>query len=396
MPRRSLASALAGGSAEAGVQLARAAARRAPRWSRPGAGTSTHGRVGAVEVDPPDLDAGRARGWSGVTPTTSLHPACRWSVDDRPAQLVLVAVVGVLDRALEVAAVEVVVGGAEVVERHAVLALGARRRGAGERAARSSGRRATSVAHLGAAVALLAAATSSRPARVSVASRRSSPTGPSPLSTVSRALRLRGRGVGERASRPGRQERRRAVVVAASRGRRRSSSTSSTPSTTRLRRRRGRPGCCGRRRRAAAGRGPVVLDMGHPRTSSELGKPNLLRDRPVRVRRDRPRGPSTIGTRGNTSARRTRTGRGGGHAGGPQARRPPRHRRGLRRHRGAGRLQGAGRAARPRRLAGDGPQRHGGARGGGVHHPAAHQRRPGADRQGLPAVRRPADHASSR
>ena len=80
----------------------------------------------------------------------------------------------------------------------------------------------------------------------------------------------------------------------------------------------------------------------------------------------------------------------------PQARRAPRHRRGLRRHPGAGRLQGPRRAARPRRLAGDGPQRHGGARGGGLHHPAAHQRRPGPHRQGLPALRRPAHHASSR
>ena len=39
---------------------------------------------------------------------------------------------------------------------------------------------------------------------------------------------------------------------------------------------------------------------------------------------------------------------------------------------------------------GDDPQRHGRAGGGGLHRPAAHQRRPGADRQGLPAVRRPA------
>ena len=50
----------------------------------------------------------------------------------------------------------------------------------------------------------------------------------------------------------------------------------------------------------------------------------------------------------------------------------------------------AGRAARARRLAGDRPQRHGGAGGRGLHPPAPHQRRPGADRQGLPAVRRQA------
>ncbi len=62
---------------------------------------------------------------------------------------------------------------------------------------------------------------------------------------------------------------------------------------------------------------------------------------------------------------------------------------------GAGRLQGARRAARPRRLAGDDPQRHGRARGGGAHRPAAHQRRPGADRQGLPALRRPAHHGQA-
>ena len=59
---------------------------------------------------------------------------------------------------------------------------------------------------------------------------------------------------------------------------------------------------------------------------------------------------------------------------------------------GAGRLQGPGRAARARRLAGHRAQRHGRARGGGADHPAPHQRRPDPDRQGLPAVRRPADH----
>ncbi len=39
---------------------------------------------------------------------------------------------------------------------------------------------------------------------------------------------------------------------------------------------------------------------------------------------------------------------------------------------------------------GHGPQRHGGAGGGGLHPAAAHQRRPGAHRPRLPAVRRPA------
>ena len=68
----------------------------------------------------------------------------------------------------------------------------------------------------------------------------------------------------------------------------------------------------------------------------------------------------------------------GGDAGArrPQARRAPRHRRGLRRHRGAGRVQGAGRAALAGRLTGDDPQRHGGARGRGLHRPAAHERGP--------------------
>ena len=89
-------------------------------------------------------------------------------------------------------------------------------------------------------------------------------------------------------------------------------------------------------------------------------------------------------------------GRGGTDGRGPQARRAARHRRGLRRHRGAGRLQGAGRAARAGRLARHRAQRHGRAGGGGLHRPAAHQRRPGADRQGLPAVRGPADARSSR
>ena len=59
-------------------------------------------------------------------------------------------------------------------------------------------------------------------------------------------------------------------------------------------------------------------------------------------------------------------------------------------------LQGARRAAQPRRLAGHDPQRHGGARGRGLHRPAAHQRRPDPHRQGLPAVRRPALRRSSR
>ena len=52
--------------------------------------------------------------------------------------------------------------------------------------------------------------------------------------------------------------------------------------------------------------------------------------------------------------------------------------------------KGAGRPALAGRLAGHDPQRHGRPRGGGLHRPAAHQRRTGPDRQGLPAVRRPA------
>ena len=44
----------------------------------------------------------------------------------------------------------------------------------------------------------------------------------------------------------------------------------------------------------------------------------------------------------------------------------------------------------PRRLPGHRAQRHGRAGGGGLHHPAAHQRRPDPHRQGLPAVRRQA------
>ena len=55
-----------------------------------------------------------------------------------------------------------------------------------------------------------------------------------------------------------------------------------------------------------------------------------------------------------------------------------RHRRGLRVDAGAGGLQGARRAARPGRLAGHDPQRHGRARGRGLHRPAAHQRRAGS------------------
>ena len=81
---------------------------------------------------------------------------------------------------------------------------------------------------------------------------------------------------------------------------------------------------------------------------------------------------------------------GGARARGPQARRAARHRRGLRLHPRAGGLQGPGRAAQPGRLAGHDPQRHGRARGRGLHRPAAHQRRADPDRQGLPAVRRPA------
>ena len=40
------------------------------------------------------------------------------------------------------------------------------------------------------------------------------------------------------------------------------------------------------------------------------------------------------------------------------------------------------------RLAGDGAQRDGGARAGRISFPAARERRPGADRQGLPVLRR--------
>ncbi|CAA9345031.1 MAG: Heat-inducible transcription repressor HrcA, partial [uncultured Frankineae bacterium] len=79
-------------------------------------------------------------------------------------------------------------------------------------------------------------------------------------------------------------------------------------------------------------------------------------------------------------------------AGRPQARGPPGDRRGLRLHHRAGRLQGPRRAAQPRRQPGHRPQRHGGARGRGLHHPPAHQRRAHPDRQGLPPVRRPAVH----
>src|SRR5690606_21052891 len=65
-------------------------------------------------------------------------------------------------------------------------------------------------------------------------------------------------------------------------------------------------------------------------------------------------------------------------------------RRGLRRDRRAGQQPGPGRTAQPQRLARHGPQRHGGAGGGGLHPAAAHQRRTGADQPRLPAVRGPA------
>ena len=56
----------------------------------------------------------------------------------------------------------------------------------------------------------------------------------------------------------------------------------------------------------------------------------------------------------------------------------------------AGRLQGPAGASPARGLRRDRAQRHGRARGGGPHHRPAHERRPDADRRGLPAVRRPA------
>ena len=107
-----------------------------------------------------------------------------------------------------------------------------------------------------------------------------------------------------------------------------------------------------------------------------------------------PTEPSRLGTHDRrvpeaTAARRV------SRAGRPQARRAPGDRRGLRLHPGARRLQGAGGAPLAGRLAGHRAQRHGGAGGGGVHHPAPHQRRPDPHRQGLPAVRRPADHAQA-
>ena len=48
------------------------------------------------------------------------------------------------------------------------------------------------------------------------------------------------------------------------------------------------------------------------------------------------------------------------------------------------------RAPQPRRLERDRAQRHGGPGGRGLHRPAAHQLGPGAHREGLPRVRRPA------
>ncbi len=75
---------------------------------------------------------------------------------------------------------------------------------------------------------------------------------------------------------------------------------------------------------------------------------------------------------------------------GPPPARAPGHRPGLRAHVRAGRLQGAARAPPPRRLRRHRAQRHGRARGGRPHRRAAHQRRPGADRRRLPALRRPA------
>ncbi|CAA9295019.1 MAG: Heat-inducible transcription repressor HrcA, partial [uncultured Friedmanniella sp.] len=78
-----------------------------------------------------------------------------------------------------------------------------------------------------------------------------------------------------------------------------------------------------------------------------------------------------------------------------QARGPAGDRDRLRVQPGARRVEGAGGAARPGRLTGHGPQRHGRAGGGGLHHPAPHQRRPDPHRQGLPALRRPAGHGEA-
>ena len=91
----------------------------------------------------------------------------------------------------------------------------------------------------------------------------------------------------------------------------------------------------------------------------------------------RPHGTSTGTGRCHRGARRTPPGS------------PPGHRPGLRVEQRPGGEQGARRTARPRRVPGDHPQRHGRARGAGLHHPAAHQRRARAHRQGLPPVRRP-------
>ena len=133
---------------------------------------------------------------------------------------------------------------------------------------------------------------------------------------------------------------------------------------------------------------PVVVR--HPHAWCDLGEPRVGSGMPgaygLLV------GLALTANECQTSARECRRVRRGIHGRRPQARRAARDRGGLRRHRGARRLQGAGRAARPGGLAGDGAQRHGGAGGGGLHPPAPHQRGPGADRQGLPPLRRQARH----
>ena len=131
--------------------------------------------------------------------------------------------------------------------------------------------------------------------------------------------------------------------------------------------------------------GDVDVEPGVPRHPDAIG--DLVEPR-------HPGHPSRLGTQDRrvpeaTPARRQSS------AGRPQARRAAGDRRGLRVHPGAGRVQGPGRAALAGCLAGHGPQRHGRAGGGGVHHPAAHQCRPDPHRQGLPPVRRPADHAQA-
>ena len=222
-------------SAEAGVQLAAQQVAELVGACVARRGKSRRRRCAPLEVDPLHLDA--VGGQVGQRDADDLGQAGAGGRGDGAAQLDLVAQVGVLGGALQVAAVEDVVGRSRSARRpRAPGRAGAggsarRRRSTSTTVSRSSLQHSQVCRPRGA----------SRPPRVSTASRSGEAVRPRPLSRVSSARRPSGGGLDQAGAGAGRRRsaRRRGPACRArrrlrSRGSTRSPSTSSTPSTTRL------------------------------------------------------------------------------------------------------------------------------------------------------------------